>query len=121
MRAEITIKTINNLFNSLNILSQEITKSSDEDLNQIIKPEDFVISQNATEIADELKILFDKNGSDKAREHNYHLIYASLLKNKEKISNIVEIGLGTKNPDVVSNVIHSSVPGESLKGLNNFS
>ena len=70
--------------------------------------------------ADVLKLLFDKFGSDKATGHNYHLLYGEILKNKDDISCILEIGLGTNNPDVVSNMGTAGKPGASLRAFREY-
>jgi hypothetical protein len=60
--------------------------------------------------ADVLKLLFDKFGSDKSTGHNYHHLYGEILKNKDDISHVLEIGLGTNNLDVVSNMGTRGMP-----------
>jgi SAM-dependent methyltransferase len=62
--------------------------------------------------------LFTQYGSDKASVHNYHLVYASVLKPKrETPMNILEIGLGTNNIDVMSNMGLDGKPGASLRAF----
>ena len=46
----------------------------------------------------------DKYGSDKASGHDYHNIYGPILKKRDAITGILEIGMGTNNTDVVSNI-----------------
>lgn len=63
----------------------------------------------------ELAKLFTAYGSDKSTKHNYHLIYASLLKGKRNLPlRILEIGLGTNNVNVPSNMGEKGKPGASL-------
>src|SRR5262245_32524283 len=64
--------------------------------------------------ADVLKSLFAKYGSDKSTGHNYHHLYGEILKQKDDISCVLEIGLGTNNLDVVSNMGTRGVHGASL-------
>ena len=52
--------------------------------------------------------------------HNYHLLYASLLKRKESITKILEIGLGTNNEDIIGNMGKFGVPGASLRSFKEF-
>lgn len=67
-----------------------------------------------------LKKYFNKYGSDKSKIHNYHLIYASLFKKNNKIKNILEIGLGTNNEDLVSNMGKYGHPGASIRAFRDF-
>ena len=66
-----------------------------------------------------LRILFDDFGSDKA-ELGYHHIYSRLFPKPQKISNVFEIGLGTNNLDVPSNMGKDGVPGASLLAFQDF-
>ena len=67
-----------------------------------------------------LKLLFAKFGSDKSTGHNYHRLYGEILKNKDDISYVLEIGLGTNNLDVVSNMGTRGVPGASLRAFREY-
>ena len=71
--------------------------------------------------ADVLKLLFNKFGSDKSTAHNYHHLYGEILKNRDDISYVLEIGLGTNNLDVVSNMGTQGKPGASLRRLSRVS
>ena len=66
------------------------------------------------------KKLFDYYGSDKSTVHNYHLIYSSIFSNKNKVKKILEIGLGTGNLNIVSNMGSNARPGASLKAFKDF-
>ena len=50
--------------------------------------------------ATDFKALCDQYGSDKARSHNYHYLYAPILRARDKVSAVLEIGMGTNNTDV---------------------
>ena len=69
----------------------------------------------------ELAALFCHYGSDKSSMHNYHLLYAPLLapKRNERLR-LLEIGVGTNNPDVVSTMGASGKPGASLRAFRDF-
>lgn len=73
-----------------------------------------------------LKNLFDINGSDKASVHEYYLIYQQILdelKNRTENSAeiyIMEIGLGTNNIDVPSNMGREGKPGASLRAFSSY-
>jgi hypothetical protein len=70
--------------------------------------------------ADVLGALFRKFGSDKATGHGYHLLYGAILKRRHEVSSVLEIGVGTNNLDVVSNMGTSGVPGASLRAFREF-
>ena len=72
--------------------------------------------KNTEKIKDKLRQNLEIYGSDKVR-NNYHLIYSCVLKDIEHPYNILEIGLGTNDPEVVSSMGLSGKPGASIKGF----
>jgi len=68
----------------------------------------------------ELKQNLDRYGSDKASLHHYHPIYSSLLKERSSIQAILEIGLGTNNTSIASNMGNDGKPGASLRAFRDF-
>jgi len=68
----------------------------------------------------ELKRCLDMHGSDKANIHNYHFLYGPILKDRAGVKRVLEIGLGTDNTDVVSNMGHQGRPGASLRAFREF-
>jgi hypothetical protein len=68
---------------------------------------------------DELQALFISYGSDKATTHNYHLLYSCLF-NPDEVGRVFEIGLGTNNLDVASNMGALGKPGASLRAFRDF-
>lgn len=78
--------------------------------------------------ADELGELFNKYNSDKAnnpkkpRFHNYHFLYNSILKQlgRNERLNVLEIGLGTNDVNVASNMGLEGSPGASLRAFKDF-
>lgn len=76
--------------------------------------------RGANEQALQLKVIFDKFGSNKANFHNYHFIYASILRRPDAIESLLEIGLGTNHPDVLSNMGPEGVPGASLRAFRQY-
>ena len=72
--------------------------------------------KNTEKIKEQLSKNLEIYGSDKVR-NNYHLLYSCILKDIEHQYNILEIGLGTNNPKVVSSMGLSGKPGASIKGL----
>jgi hypothetical protein len=75
--------------------------------------------------ANELKTLFDHYGSDKASTHNYYLLYQPILlmlasgSGADKIR-LLEIGLGTNNIDVQSNMGSNGQPGASVRAFRDY-
>ena len=73
-------------------------------------------------IQENLKELFDRHGSDKASNHNYHLVYAWIFANLGfDAIHIMEIGLGTNNIDTPSNMGKKGRPGASLRAWRDYS
>jgi len=68
----------------------------------------------------QLKRAFDKYGSDKATTHDYHYIYSLILKNPDAVTDVLEIGLGTNNTDVVSHMGRDGRPGASLRAFREY-
>lgn len=69
----------------------------------------------------ELGELFAYHGSDKSTKHNYYLLYASILKGKRDLPlNILEIGLGTNNPDLPSSMRGKGTPGASMRAFRDW-
>ena len=69
-----------------------------------------------------LRSLFENYGSDKsAPSHRYEEIYANLFEEPESVKKVVEIGIGSANPDVMSNmgIGHAGVGG-SLRAFRDF-
>ncbi|MBV8135012.1 MAG: hypothetical protein JO121_05110 [Deltaproteobacteria bacterium] len=92
---------------------------SDKHLD-IIDIREFPVSSTDLQYAEELKMLFDKYGSDKANSHNYHMLYGPLLKDRDQIASLLEIGVGTNNVDVLSNMGTGGKPGASLRAFRDF-
>lgn len=62
--------------------------------------------------------LFTLHGSDKSTVHNYNLVYGALLRPKRNaMLNILEIGLGTNNIDLMSSMGLDGKPGASLRAF----
>jgi len=77
-------------------------------------------SKNETDTK-ELGDFFTKYGSDKATKHDYYSLYSFLLKGKRNLPlTILEIGLGTNNPDVPSNMGIDGKPGASLRAFRDW-
>jgi len=68
-----------------------------------------------TDRNESLKVIFDKFGSDKASAHDYHVPYSWILNQLPDDGLILEIGIGTKNPNLPSNMGVNGMPGASLR------
>lgn len=73
--------------------------------------------------------LCDKHGSDKSsiskvrmlpwEAHSYELIYENMFNRNDKL-NIFELGIGTNNPNIKSNMTKNGKPGASLKVFSEY-
>lgn len=57
------------------------------------------------------------HGSDKATTHDYHRIYGFLLPDLPAVHRILEIGLGSTDKTVVSNMGKGGIPGASVRAF----
>jgi len=110
-------------------LSVKSAEMSYKQLAQMANIGNIEISENIDERsvpklsdAEKLYALFDKYGSDKGSLHKYHFLYSLLLSKIDmKHCNILEIGLGTNNIKVPSNMGRRGSPGASLRAWRDFS
>lgn len=74
------------------------------------------------ENSEKLKSALDVYGSDKASAHNYHHLYAFIFDKigRAATSNVLEIGIGTNNPSLVSTMGPAGVPGASLRAFSAY-
>ena len=63
-----------------------------------------------------LERFFDKYGSDK-KTHGYDLIYEQIFEELKEVNLLVEIGIGSNNEQVLSNMSKYGKPGSSLRAL----
>jgi hypothetical protein len=69
----------------------------------------------------ELCNLFTICGSDKGCWHNYSTFYDFIFsENREEKLNVFELGLGTNNVDIPSNMGEEGIPGASLKAWRDY-
>lgn len=113
--ANLTIQSINQTFPLIESLLASLSINI-----PVITVDEFSKRANSQQPSTELKVLFDKFGSDKATKHNYHLIYGIVLSEKLAIKSILEIGMGTNNLKVVSNMGKYGKPGASLRAFRDF-
>jgi hypothetical protein len=115
-RAQLTIQTINEVFPSLTRLIDGL----DGPLISVQNITEFPKTGLERKAVAEIKPIFDTHGSDKSNQHNYHFLYGPILYDKIKITNILEIGLGTNNTDMVSNMGKEGIVGASLRAFRDF-
>ena len=114
-KSNIAIQTINRTFPSLSSFSSSLRRQSLE-----IKPiKKFPQSNDDLAAAAQIKELLDRYGSDKAIQ-DYHNLYGPILKDREAIRGVLEIGIGTNNTDVVSNMGTNGKPGASLRAFRDY-
>jgi SAM-dependent methyltransferase len=87
-----------------------------------VSPIDTLCTDNISrDAARELEFLFNKHGSDKGWDHKYHYLYGSLLgPRRHHALRILEIGLGTNNPNLISTMGKNGIPGASLRAFRDF-
>jgi hypothetical protein len=115
-KAETTIQTINRIFPLLSNFAKVHTEKHAElkDIRQ------FAVSSEDLQAAAELKNYLDNYGSDKANVHNYHMLYGPLLKKRAQFQRLLEIGIGTNNVEMLSNMGPGGRPGASLRAFRDF-
>ncbi len=101
-----------------------------DNLNECIKitgykPKILETSDYQNDRSEELKNIFKYEGSDKFI-HDYYMVYSNLLCQMSNI-NLLEIGLGTKNPDIPSTMFFylqdinfNSTPCSSIRSFKKF-
>jgi len=111
--APLLIKNINGIIPAIAKIAnfeKEVPKVSIEEFYDLNK------HKNSDEIKKKLKENFNKYGSDKV-VNQYHLIYAILIKSLEDNLKVLEIGLGTNNLNIVSNMGIDGKPVASLRAF----
>jgi hypothetical protein len=65
---------------------------------------------------DKLGHILMNNRSDKSTTHNYNILYSYIFSDlgKDRNLNVLEVGMGTNNPDLVSSMGSEGRPGASL-------
>jgi hypothetical protein len=80
------------------------------------------IVENFESNHEELGNILAKNYSDKSTSHNYHILYSFILEKLGVTSNlnILEIGLGTNNPSLISTMGYNGRPGASIYSFRDY-
>jgi hypothetical protein len=108
LRAALTLKAAGSCYESL----LQFLETSDPGFSQNHRGQLQATHSHEEEL---LKQLLDHHGSDKASKHRYHQLYARVLSDPTTISALLEFGIGTNNPQVVSNMSENGIPGASLR------
>jgi hypothetical protein len=114
-KSKLTIQAINQIVPLLNTFARSVGNKRLE----LADIESIPQSPMDIEAATILKECLDRHGSDKAG-HKYHYFYGPILRQRESVSGVLEIGLGTNNISVVSNMGARGRPGASLRALRDF-
>ena len=70
---------------------------------------------------DVLGKILEHHPSDKSTTHNYNILYSYILGPKrDQELNVLEVGLGTNNPDLVSSMGSEGTPGASLYSFRDY-
>jgi hypothetical protein len=113
--SKITVKEVNSFVPLLNQLMTTLNPSVD---SQILDTEKEFNQKDIIASSIQLKNLFKKYGTNKPDP--LYLLYAHILSNPLKINSVLEIGIGTNNSDIVSNMGADGIPGASLKGFRDY-
>ena len=90
-------------------------------LNDIDKKINLFFNLKKFENATPMCKIFNNNFSDKANHHNYTTLYSHIFENlKFQKLNIFEVGLGTNDTTIPSNMGPNGVPGASLRSWKEF-
>ena len=114
--ANITVSSVNNTFPLLNSLIRKIGESD----QVVTRDVSDVFGNNPSNLlnADQLKDLCNSYGTEKPLPS--YLLYAGILGDGSKVKNVFEIGLGTNNKNVVSNMGIDGHPGASLRAFRDY-
>jgi len=115
-RAEATIDAINQTFPSL----IKLVSVFESNPIQIEELETSFLRPDQQARTSRLESLLNQCGSDKAQTHAYHHFYANAFDNESIVMDVMEIGLGTNNIDVLSTMGPTGRPGASLRAFRDF-
>jgi hypothetical protein len=114
VRSLLTVEAINQTFPALT----QLASSAGLPMLTLTPIESF--GDNSNSDSEMLREMFNAYGSDKGTSHNYHRVYGYILKNRNDIRAVLEIGLGTNNTNIVSNMSKAGKPGASLRAFRDY-
>lgn len=103
------------------LLAELLTRLELVDAVVAVEMNEFVAELGGAREAGRLGKLFEDYGSDKAR-HGYHPAYAAILERlgRSRDLAVLEIGLGTNDPHLISSMGRGGAPGASLRAFSEF-
>ena len=114
MLARLTIVSANQIFP---LLTELLTRIGGRVLPVVVPAQSLCAAPASQEHAARIKRHFDEHGSDKANGHRYHVVYGAKLARTPAVAAVLEIGIGTNNEDVASNMGCFGRPGSSLRAF----
>jgi hypothetical protein len=115
-RALETLKAINQVFERIHQISELFLPK----VTPTFVLETTFTNPNQVRRSDQLRQLLNGYSSDKAYTHSYHHFYANIFESTENVLNILEVGIGTNNLDVLSTMGPNGKPGASLRAFRDF-
>lgn len=108
-------------YSAANLLPQQLLALSGEILGSAIEPAMSTADYGGGEDDSAIGSLLDGYGSDKYN-HDYTKVYVKLLKEIKQLPapSILEIGLGTNNPDFISSMSAAGKPGASVRAFRDY-
>lgn len=92
--------------------------SAYDNLSQIMQQ---FVADKLYEVPTPLCEILARHGSDKSTSHNYATLYYRLFNDiRNQPLNVFEVGLGTNNTSIPSNMGPGGIPGASLRGWREF-
>lgn len=110
-RAAVTLQAAQEIFPALERIGEDSAAGSKFEL---------WLSEGIADVGPASETLRDSltaHGSDKATTHDYHRIYGFLLPDFPAVHKILEIGLGSTDKTIVSNMGKGGTPGASVRAL----
>ena len=106
----IALRTIDNVFINL----------ADFSKHEILSVDQFRKTLNRNPDSRQLEKLFTKYGSDKSASHNYEKVYEVLFESTQSVTKVFEVGIGSTNLQIVSNMGSFGNPGASLRAFRDY-
>jgi SAM-dependent methyltransferase len=104
-------------FNTLKGVFTNLARFSSDDVTSVRAFRQIVNSEVECGMLD---VLLRKYGSDKSLFHNYDEVYEVLFADRQHVTKVFEIGMGSPNLEIVSNMGAAGKPGASLRAFQDF-
>ena len=109
----LVIKNINEVIPALSQIAQFNKQTEIISYKQFFENN---LNENSEIILEKLKNNFNIRGSDKVA-NNYHFLYSCIFSELDSDYKILEVGLGTNNPEIVSSMGLNGKPGASIRAF----